>query len=103
ALCEWRGKVLAATSGGVLEADQHSRTARKWTTADGLPENDALALLATPDGVTVTFRRSLARWDGRAWNCLPPLPGQDAARPPSLTQQDGRLFAVVNGSLLALD
>src|SRR5579862_1241785 len=102
ALCAWQGRLFAATSGGVIEC-RGASPVRKWTTASGLPENDAFALIGTPGGLVAAFRRSLARWDGRAWSRLPPLPAQDAARPPEPAWWSGRIVAAAGGKIYRLD
>jgi ligand-binding sensor domain-containing protein len=102
-LCAWRGRIWAATGGGLLRADPGAGKVAKLVGADGLPESDVLEVLPWGDRLVSGARHGAAVFDGRRWQTLPPVPSLDPAHPPALQVFGRRLLAVSRGALYALD
>lgn len=65
ALAEFRGRLHAATSGGLLVLDDNGVPLRRLTTADGLPDNDLTALAVFRDRLFIGTRTAgLVEYDG---------------------------------------
>ena len=99
------GEVWAATEGGVVRWDTATREYRVFTIDDGLPANQARAILYDPHTgfVWVGTSIGLARWDGTGWRKWT-LPQGLCSRVDGLGLDGrGRVWATTNASAALVD
>ena len=99
------GEVWAATEGGVVRWDTATRAYQVFTIDDGLPANQARAILNDPHTgyVWVGTAAGLARWDGARWQKWS-LPQGLCSRVDGLALDGrGRIWATTNASAALVD
>ncbi len=98
--------IWAATSGGVVRGDTLTRESRVVTIDDGLPANQAQAILVDPATgyVWVGTLGGLARWDGASWRVWTVAQGLVADRVDGLgLDAAGRIWATTSAGASVWD
>lgn len=101
------GNILwIATEGGVVRWDTSTGEHRTFTIDDGLPSNQARAILYNPNTLHlwVGTLQGLARWDGTQWRVWTVLDGLAADRVDGLAQDAaGRIWATTSATATVWD